>query len=65
MGGKQTIEKMIQLDPNVKSIVSSGYSNDPVMSEYASYGFKAVLPKPYDGRQMCELVDGLLTGVRE
>ncbi len=65
MGGKQTIEKMIQLDPDVTSIVSSGYSNDPIMSNYASYGFKAVLPKPYDGRQMCELVEGLLGGHRE
>jgi len=65
MGGKQTIEKMIQLDPNVTSIVSSGYSNDPIMSDCTSYGFKAVLPKPYDGRQMCELVDGLLNGARE
>ncbi len=65
MGGKQAIAEMIQLDPNVKAIVSSGYSNDPVMSDYESHGFKAVLPKPYDGRQMCELVEELLTGVRE
>jgi len=64
MGGKETISKMIELDPNVKSIVSSGYSNDPIMSDYAGHGFKAVLPKPYDGRQMCTLVEGLLTGSR-
>ncbi|MFH1117264.1 MAG: ATP-binding protein [Pseudomonadota bacterium] len=64
MGGKQAMGEMIRLDPNVKSIVSSGYSNDPVMSDYKRHGFKAVLPKPYDGRQMCDLVEKLLTGVR-
>jgi PAS domain S-box-containing protein len=48
MGGKKTIEKLLQIDPDVKAIVSSGYSTDPVMANYEKYGFKAVVAKPFD-----------------
>ncbi len=41
------MEKLLKINPEVKAIVSSGYSNDPVMSNYEDYGFKAVVPKPY------------------
>jgi PAS domain S-box-containing protein len=39
-GGKDTIEKLKKVDPNIKAIVSSGYSHDPVMANYCDYGFK-------------------------
>jgi len=47
MGGKEAIRELIKIDPNVKAIVSSGYSYDPIMSNYRDYGFRAVLKKPY------------------
>ncbi|MDD3889546.1 MAG: PAS domain S-box protein [Syntrophomonadaceae bacterium] len=47
MGGKETVQKLLKIDPNVKVIVSSGYSNDPVMSEYQKWGFKGIIDKPY------------------
>jgi hypothetical protein len=36
------------MDPDVKAIVASGYSNDPVMSSFREYGFISVLRKPYN-----------------
>lgn len=48
MGGKEAIVKLHEVDPDANAIVSSGYSNDPVMSDFCSYGFAGVLPKPYN-----------------
>ena len=47
MGGKEAIRRLKVLDPQVKAIVSSGYSYDPVMANFQEYGFSGVIPKPY------------------
>jgi len=47
MGGLEALGRLRQLDPTVVAIVSSGYSNDPVMARWAEHGFRAVLAKPY------------------
>jgi two-component system cell cycle sensor histidine kinase/response regulator CckA len=60
MGGVRTMEKLRALDPDVLAIVSSGYSDDPVMAKPASYGFAAVLPKPYEPADMIRLVRSVL-----
>ena len=46
-GGKETVKKIKEIDKNAKIIVSSGYSNDPVIANYKEYGFCEVIAKPY------------------
>ncbi|MHB1349018.1 MAG: hybrid sensor histidine kinase/response regulator [Desulfobulbaceae bacterium] len=47
MGGRETMARLVELDGEVKGIVSSGYSSDPVVADYGKYGFKAAVNKPY------------------
>lgn len=47
MGGMEAIEKLIEIDPDVKAIVTSGYSHDPIMANFKEHGFSGVITKPY------------------
>jgi PAS domain S-box-containing protein len=47
MGGKDAVRRLREIDPDVKAIVSSGYSNDPVMAKHREFGFSGVVIKPY------------------
>ena len=60
LGGVRTMERLRQLDPHVLAIVSSGYSDDPVMAKPSAYGFSAVLPKPYEPADLLRLVKSVL-----
>ncbi len=56
MGGKEAIKEILCLDRDAKVVVSSGYSDDPVMSDYATYGFSASLPKPLKIEDVKEVI---------
>lgn len=60
MGGKEAMEKLLEIDPDVKAIVSSGYSNDPVMANFAEYGFRDCLPKPYPPDRLLRIIADVL-----
>jgi two-component system cell cycle sensor histidine kinase/response regulator CckA len=47
MGGKETLAALRSIDPAVKVIISSGYSDDPILADYREHGASGVLPKPY------------------
>ncbi|MBS4021393.1 MAG: PAS domain S-box protein [Dethiobacter sp.] len=60
MGGKQTVSELLKIDPNVKAIVSSGYSDDALLSDYEKYGFCDVVAKPYRLQELGEVLSGVL-----
>lgn len=60
MGGKETLDRLLKIDPNVTAIVSSGYSNDPVLSDFENYGFKGRLIKPYGVDQIRQVISNCL-----
>lgn len=62
MGGKEAIRKLHELDPAVKAIVSSGYSNDPIMADFKTYGFSGVVEKPFRVRDLSLEVHRVLEG---
>ena len=62
MGGVETAARLKELDPSSKLIVSSGYSDAPVMSDFARYGFDAVIPKPWTATQVSEVFRRVLVG---
>lgn len=47
MGGEETVRQLKKIDPSVVAVISSGYSENAAVSNYAAHGFRAVLPKPY------------------
>ncbi len=61
MGGKEAVQKILAVHPEAKAIVSSGYSNDPVMANYREYGFQASLLKPFDLQKLRTVILSVLT----
>ncbi len=59
-GGKEAINKLHEIDPNVPAIVSSGYSNDPIMAHYKEHGFAGVVRKPYKIEDLSDTLHELL-----
>ncbi len=61
MGGKETVSKLLDIDPQIKVVVSSGYSDDPVMADFRSYGFIAALAKPVRMAQLSKTLTEILS----
>ncbi|MEA2108976.1 MAG: PAS domain S-box protein [Pseudomonadota bacterium] len=65
MGGEELMTALLKIDPLAKGIVSSGYSHDPVMADFAGYGFKAVIGKPYKMEELTQVLHEVLQGKGE
>ncbi len=60
MGGRQTLSKLLAIDPQVKAIVASGYTTDPVLVNFEHYGFCGGIAKPYRAQQLYEVLQQLI-----
>lgn len=60
VGGKEAVKKLLEIDPELKAIVFSGYSDSPVMSNYREYGFKGVMAKPFDFQTLGTVLNEVL-----
>jgi len=63
MGGKDAIEKLLEIDPEARVVVMSGYANDSIMANYKEYGFKGVIAKPHDIRELDETLQKVVTEI--
>ena len=59
MGGKDAIKALLEIDPQVKAIVSSGYSNDPAITNFRAYGFTGALPKPNTNKELIAVLKNI------
>ncbi len=64
-GGKETIQKLLEIDPDVKGIVASGFSNDPIMAGFREYGFCEALPKPYLKDELAKAIGKVFSPEKE
>lgn len=62
MGGVEAVRRLKELDPAAIAVVSSGYSNDPVMADFAAHGFSGVLRKPYRLAEVSAVLRSLVEG---
>jgi two-component system cell cycle sensor histidine kinase/response regulator CckA len=60
MGGREAIEKLLEIDPAARIVVSSGFPNDPVMIDYRKYGARAVIIKPYNSSELDEVLSKVI-----
>ena len=61
MGGREAAQRILAIDPKACLIVSSGYSDDPVMSDYRTYGFSGAIAKPYKMTEFGQLLRSILS----
>jgi len=60
MGGSETNERLLEIDPHVKTIISSGYSDDTTIAKYRELGFQGYLKKPYRLADLKEMLSSFL-----
>ena len=63
MGGQEAMQEILALDPKIRAIVSSGYSNDPVMADYRKYGFMAAVTKPFLLEDLRHAIDEVMVSL--
>ena len=62
MGGRETLQKLLNLDSSVKAIAMSGHALEPVMLEPERHGFKGILTKPFEIEELQETLSRVMGG---
>jgi len=65
MAGEEAFQILREIDPEIKAVVSSGYSDDPIISNFSEYGFHGVVAKPYEIEELGEALHKVLEGMGE
>jgi CheY-like chemotaxis protein len=60
MGGKEAVQEILAIDGRARVLVSSGYSDDPIMANPQSFGFVGGITKPYDLDDLARKLSGAL-----
>ena len=60
IGGEETVKRLLEIDQDVKAIVSSGYTDEPIMRNFKDYGFSGAVPKPFDIEKLEETLQELI-----
>ncbi|MEO6992286.1 MAG: hypothetical protein ABI273_01540 [Lacunisphaera sp.] len=64
MGGRETMEALLKFDPGVRALVSSGCSNELVLSNYQAHGFRGMVSKRYEIADFSHAIELVLKGER-
>ncbi len=65
MGGREAVRRLLDIDPHAKAIVSSGYSDDAIMSAFKTFGFKGALAKPYSIPELGKVLSDVIFGTKQ
>ena len=60
MGGEKAIARLLALDPQARAIVTTGYADDIIMTDYAAYGFRGCLAKPFQIKDLTRVLEEIL-----
>lgn len=64
MGGREAFQKMQEIDPQIKAIVTSGYSDDSTLADHREIGFQGALQKPYNLADLVAMIRSILQGTK-
>jgi DNA-binding NarL/FixJ family response regulator len=64
MGGKEALKRLMEIDPTVNAIVSSGYAMDATMSRSEDFGFRGMIAKPYEAVELGRVVREVIASSR-
>jgi len=60
INGEETANRLLQINPKIKIVISSGFSNLSIITDYRKHGIKAVLLKPYNVNKLKKLLNEII-----